>query len=863
MEKQLDQELDFHLEQHASELIARGIAPAEARRQARMALGGPEQMKEECRDARGTLWLDDLWQDFYFALRSLRQRPGFAIVAVITLALGIGASTAIFSAVNPILFQSLPYPRAGQIMMIWEMRKDGDYNSPSFAMYRKLGERTRSFESLAVMQRWRPTMTGAAEPERLNGQHVSADYFRVLGVKPAIGRDFESSDDRYRGPKVVILSNVLWHQRLGGDHAIVGRQITLDDTTYTIVGVMPAGFDNVLAPSAGIWSPQQFDASLPPQGQEWAHNVSLAGRLRPGIGRDQGRRESDAILRALATELPPSYGVPAGLAVNSLQNDVTGGIRPALLAVLGAVVLVLLIACVNVMNLLLARGAQRQSEFAMRAALGAGRMRVIRQLLTESLVLAVLGGALGMLIAQNGIAALIALGPSELPRANAIGISGAVFAFALGVTSLVGILIGLVPALRAYQGDLNIALRGSGRSTVGSHQRTRRTLVVAEVALALVLLISAGLLLRSFERLFSVAPGFTESGLFTMQVQAKSGLRFADDNATRRFFSQALAAASQVPGVTAAAFTSLLPLSGDSDEYGAHFPALPSGQPAESLSVYRYGVSPGYFETMRIPLRRGRFLNARDSGSAPAAVVISESLARHRFGNTDPVGQQLGLGPEAASANTIVGVVGDVRQTSLASGQADAVYSAAAQGWFADSVMTLVFRAQGDASSLVPSLKKAIWSVDKDQPITRIASMDTLAAGLEARRHFALIVFEAFALAALVLAATGIYGVLSGNVNERMREIGLRSALGASRGDIIAMVVRQAMTLTGFGVLAGIAGAVAASRALVTLLFGISRLDPVTYLGVIALLSAVAMVACWVPAARAARVDPNVTLRME
>jgi putative ABC transport system permease protein len=525
MEAQLDKELRFHLEQHVNELIARGVDRQEARRQARMALGGPEQMKEECRDARGTRWIEDLWQDFRFALRGLRQRPGFTAVAIITLALGIGASTAIFSAVNPILFQSLPYPHAGQIMMLWEMRKDGGHNSPSFAMYRKLTERARSFESLAVMQPWQPTMTGVAEPERLNGQHVSADYFRVLAVAPAIGRNFEASDDRSKGPKVVILSDALWRRRWGGDHAIVGREIALDESIYTVIGVMPAGFDNVLSPSAAIWSPLQFDASLPPQGQEWAHNVSLVGRLRLSVTRNQGKKEADGILRALAPELPPSYGLPAGLAVNSLQDDVAGGIRPALLAVLGAVALVLAIACVNVTNLLLARGAQRQSEFAMRAALGAGRMRIIRQLLTESLVLAVLGGALGMLVAENGASALLALTPSELPRASAIGINGSVFLFALGITTLIGLAIGLIPALRAYEYDLNMALRGGARSSVGGHQRTRRTLVVAEVALALVLLVSAGLLLRSFQKLLRVDPGFQAANVFTAGVPTSSKQR--------------------------------------------------------------------------------------------------------------------------------------------------------------------------------------------------------------------------------------------------------------------------------------------------------------------------------------------------
>ncbi len=864
LEEQLEKEMRFHLEQHANELMERGCEPGEARRQARLALGGPEQVKEECRDARGTRWLEDLWQDFRYAVRTLRKRPGFTAVAIITLALGIGASTAIFSAVNPILFEPLPYPRAGRIMMIWDRGADGSRAYVTFGTFRELQQRSRSFEALAATKTCQPTLTGAADPERLDGQCVSAGYFRVLGVRPALGRDFDSSDDRVKGSKVAILSYRLWQRRFNSDGALVGRQVTLDDNLYTVIGVMPRGFEDVLLSSADVWVPLQYDASLPAEGREWGHHLRMVGRLGPGVRAEQVQGEQEAIAHTKAPEFsrPPWASMKLGFMVNSLAEEVTRGVRPALVSVLGAVLLLLAIACLNVMNLLLARGAQRQSEFAMRAALGAGRTRMIRQLLTESLLLATLGGALGMLVAEFGVEALVSLSPAGLPRASAIRVDGAVFAFAAGITALIGLGIGLIPAMRAYGIDLNIGLRQGSRGTAGGSQRTRRALVIAEVALALVLLVSAGLLLRSFERLFSVAPGFNASQVLTMEVQT-NGRRFDDDNVNRRFFAQALDTVRQIPGVTAAGFTSQLPLSGDPfGVYGVRFSLNGPGNQADE-SLFRYSVSPGYVEAMGIPLRRGRMLDAHDTQGAPLAVLINESLGRRKFPGRDPIGQRFHLGPENLPWATIVGVVGDVKQTSLAVGQQDAFYMTIAQGWFTDNVMSLAVHTRGDAKALGPAIKKAIWGVDKDQPITRVATMEALLAASAAERRFALIVFEAFALVALVLAAIGIYGVLSGSVTERLREIGVRAALGASRADIMALVVRQAMTLTGLGVGMGLAGAAAASRALITLLFGVSPLDPITYVGVIALLAAVSAMAAWVPAWRAARVDPVKALRQE
>ena len=864
-EEELDAELRSHLEMAVRERVERGETPEDAEAAVRREFGNVGLIKEVTREMWGWAWLEQVLQDIRYGLRFLRRGPGFTTVAALTLALGIGASTAIFSAVHPILFEPLPYPHPERIMMIWDFGPDGSRLYTTFGNYRELSERSRSFEDLAVMRPWQPTITGGGEPERLDGQRVSAGYFRVLGVPPALGRDFDQSYDQPNGPRVAIISDGLWRRRFGGDGSIIGREVKLDDNPYTVIGVMPGPFDDLLAPSAQIWTPLQYDKSLPPQGREWGHHLRMVGRLRAGVGADQARQELDAIARAPVAEFsrPPHASLGNGLMVNPLRDDMTSGVKPALLAVLGAVLLVLLIACVNVTNLLLARGAQRRGEFAMRAALGATRARLIRQLLTESLLLAVVGGGLGMLVAAFGVSALVALSPPGLPRADAISVNGSVFAFAFGITTLVGLLVGLIPALHVSRADLHRGLQQSSQRTAGGHQLTRRTLGVAEVALALVLLVGAGLLLRSMQHLFAIDPGFNTSHLLTMQVQT-SGRRF-DQETTHRFFAQTLEAVRDVPGVVAAAYTSQLPLSGDlEDGYGVHLESTQTGNPEADGAALRYAVSPGYFEAMAIPLLRGRLLNERDVAGAPPAVLISESLAKSNFPDQDPLGRRLRVGSNDGPWFTIVGVVGDVKQTSLVVSQTDAVYVTTEQ-WslFADRALWLVVRAGADAASLAPAVRQAIWSVDKDQPVVRIATMEQLLAASTAERRFALILFETFGIVALLLAATGIYGVLSGSVAERTREIGVRLALGASRRDILALVFRQGMMLTGLGITLGLGGAVAASQAIITLLYGVSRLDPAAYLGVIALLAGVSAIACWVPAWRAARVDPSITLRAE
>lgn len=855
VDRDVADEVQHYLDQATAAHVARGLSHGDATRAARLELGGATRVFEQVRGSGWESFVHTVTTDVRYAIRRLRGAPGFTAITVLTLALGVGGTTAIFSVVNPILFEPLPYPAADRVMAISEMNRDGSRNAGTFGMYRGLAERSRSFDAIAVLRSWQPTLTGRAQPERLEGQRVTASYFRVLGVTPVLGRDFEASDDRLGGTKAVILSDALWRRRFAADRAVLGRGVTLDDDAYTVIGVLPPNFENVMAPPAELWTPLQYDMS---QGRAWGHHLATIGRLGPGISAEQATREIDALAAdVLREQKPETYGSEVRLVATALHEDVTRAVRPALLAILAAVSLVLVIACVNVTNLLLARGVQRRGEFALRAALGAERHRLVRQLLTESLLLSLIGGVVGMAVAIAGVRALVAMSPVGLPRVAAIGVDGSVFAFALGVTTLIGLAFGLVPALQAARSDPHQALQHGSRRMAGAHRRTRSALVVAEVALALVLLVTSGLLLRSLERLFAVSIGFDSSALLTMQIQV-SGQRFRDDSTADRFFSQALEAVRRVPGVTGAALTSQLPLSGDRDEYGVRFEPGPDG-----FSTFRYAVSPGYLETMRIPLRSGRVLDDRDGSGAPLVALINESFARRRFPAGDALGKRITVGP--TGPYEIVGVVGDVRQMSLALSEPDAVYMSGAQWPFTDNAMSLVVRSRATVAPpyLSAAVRQAVWSVDKDQPVVRVATMRELLAESAAERRFALVLFEAFALAALILAAAGIYGVISGSVAERTREIGMRTALGASRANILGLVVKQGMTLTMLGAMIGLVGAVAATQSIGAMLFGVSRLDPLTYISVFGLLGAVSVIACGLPAWRASRVDPAITLRAD
>lgn len=860
-------EIESHVQMQVDDNLRAGMSEEEARRTALIKLGGVEQTRQAYRERATLPLLETVAQDMRFAARQFAKNPAFTLTVVVILALGIGASTAIFSAVYPVLYKPLPYPEPGRLMMVWETLRGGSPRQVTFGTFYGVSQRNRSFEALAVQKPWQPAIVDNGEPERLEGQRVSSEYFHVLGIEPAFGRSFDRADDRFHGPNVVVLSDSLWRRRFAGDHGIIGRTVKLEGELYTVVGVMPPAFENVLEPQAQLWAPLQYDPSLPADGREWGHHLQMIGRLRPGVTRQQAAKELTAIVHQLATMYAKGYdssgGAPDGMLVNRMPDDLIRDVKPALLVIMGAVVLLLIIACVNVTNLMLARGAQRQGELAMRAALGARPARLLRQLLTESVLLGLAGGAAGLVLAKAGVGALIALAPVALPRAADIHVDAAAFVFAFATAVLTGILVGMVPAFYAARHDPHAALKESTRTAAAGHHVTRSILVVAEVAIALVLLVGTGLLLRSIQRLFAVPPGFDPSHLLTMQVQ-DSGRYTANGPAWGRELDDILRTVRQVPGVASAAITSQLPLSGDSDTYGVEFQAHPS---ENNEPGYRYAVSPDYFAAMKIPLRRGRLLTEDDrAGHAPVA-LLSESFANRKFHGRDPVGQRIHVGPDVGHADrpwaTVVGVVGDVKQESLAMDDGDAFYTTTTQWPWIGAAQSLVVRTRGDAALFAPAVRQAIWSVDKELPIVRVTTMNELVTASEAQRRFVMILFEVFALAGLLLAATGIYGVLSGSVSERTREIGVRAALGASPASILTLVLRQGMTLATIGAVIGFVGALASSRALATLLFGVSDRDPVTYIGVTAGLLAVAAIACWIPARRAAHVDPAITLRAE
>lgn len=863
----LTDEVQHYFDQAAAAHVARGLTPAAARRAAQLEIGNATAVREEVRSSGWENAVETFAADVRYGLRRLRTNPGFSIVSVLTLALGIGATTAIFSVLNPILLASLPYPGAQRLVTIGDRADDGSQLAPTYGTFVELRARARSFVTMAAMDHWQPSLTATDQPERLEGERVSASYFETLGVRPIVGRDFTAADEALGGQKVAILSDRLLRRRFGGDRSLVGRAVQLDGDDYVVVGIMPPQFSNLLSPSSDIWSPLQDRVQAPFNSREWGHHYEIVARLAANRSLRGAQRELDEIGRASVPQFarPTWADMSRGMIVRSLRDQVAGETKPALLAIAGAVVLLLAIACVNVTNLLLARAAQRRAEFAMRVALGAGRARLLRQLLTESLLLSLIGGVCGVLVAQLGVRALIALSPPGLPRLDAIGVDRSVLGFALATSTVIGLIVGLVPAIGAARQQLNERLHSGSRRTVGRQGAARRVLVIAEVSLALVLLVGAGLLMRSLEHVLAVAPGFATSRLLTMQV-VDAGHAYPSDAAKRLHLERALDAVRALPGVTAAAFTSQLPLSGEFDAYGYEIPSRTGASQGVIGSALRYEITPDYIKSMGIPLLRGRGLEAVDLGAVPQPVLINESFARRTFGTEDPIGQRIRFGPEVGSNrpwDIVVGIVGDVKQQSLSSPQLDAFYALLGNWWWVDRVQSLVVRTTGDPALLAPSVKRALWSVDASQPIERVVTMEDLVALSTGQRRFTLIIIETFAISALVLAAIGIYGVLSGSVSERMREIGVRSALGASRQDILALVVRQGLGLALIGVLVGLSGAVVATRGIMTLMFGVSMLDPVTYAGVVTLLVLVAMLACWIPAWRAARVDPAITLRAE
>ncbi|HSM05075.1 MAG TPA: ABC transporter permease [Longimicrobiales bacterium] len=858
--RDLADEVRHFMEEAEADLVAGGATREEARRAVRLRYGDDLHARE---DVGGWGWdgaVDALLADVRTSLRGLRRDPGFTVVMVLTLGLGIGAATAIFSVVRPVLFEPLAYPQPERILAIETRGDDGALIQSTFGTFLELERRSRSLAALAVLKPWQPTLTGGEEPERLEGQSVSASYFDVLGVQPVLGAGFDAAADRPGGRLEVILSDALWRARFGADPGILGRTVRLDGDPYTVVGVMGPTFENATGPGARLWTPLRYDpAPVSFDTREWGHHLDMIGRVPAGVDPGAARSELVDIAGSPLPGFPrPSHAaLTEGLSIRTLKDAVTADARPTLLAVLGAVCLLAVVTCVNVTLLLLARGGRRRSEFAMRSALGASRTRLLRYLLTESLVASAIGGLVGIGVAQLGLRLLVALGPAEPWAGGTPGLDAPAVAFALLLTAAVSVVFGLTPGLHRTTGRPQ-AIRDAGRSYARRSRGTRRVLVVTEVALATVLLVGTGLILQSTRRLFSVPLGFEPGGTVVLQVHG-TGLE-RGDAVTHRFFDQALDAVQAVPGVVSADLTSQLPLGGEADVYGV----TPVDRGASAGGpAYRYTVTPGYLETMGIAVRAGRALGEDDGADGPPVAVLSERLARRLFQDQDPIGRRVQVGAARPDPFTVVGVVGDVKQVSLAAEDTEAVYVTAAQWHWADRVRWLVVRTEVDPMDLVPTIRRAVWSVDGDQPVVRAQPLEAVVARSEGERRLVLVVLLAFALAAAALAVIGLYGVVSGMVTDRLPEMGLRAALGAPRERIVGLVVRQGMALTAMGLGVGLALSVLADGAVESMLYQVSGGDLPTRAGVAVLLAAAAAAACLLPAVRAARADPARTLKAE
>jgi len=860
-------ELEHFIEEAAREYEARGLSRTDALRAARQAVGSVTAAREEVRSSGWEHSIDTLIGDVRHTLRWLRSRPEFTISATATLALGIGASAAVFSAINPILLRPLPFPNADRIVTVADFTGNGGSMPVTLGSYVELKSRSRSFDVLAAADGWQPSLLASGNPERLVAQRVTPNYFEVFAAIPLTGRLFRADEGRAGDACVVIVAESFVERRFAGDRAMVGRSLNLNGNPCMVVGVMPRTFANVLAPTADLWTPMEPRATADFNSSAWGHHYTIVGRIGAHASIESASRELLAIGKAPIPQFarPPWASLRQGMLVRGVRDEIAGPVKPALFAIIGAVFVLLAIACVNVTNLLLARGVQRRHEISMRAALGASGGRLFRQLITESLVLAAGGGILGVVVAELALRGLLAASPPGLPRVDAIHLDGSVLLFAMVVTTLVGLAMGALPAMNVAFGRQDSTLQRGTRTVAGGRGVMRSTLVIIEVALALVLLVNAGLLLRTVRSILAVPPGFDSAHVITLQI-AESGHAFDSSSAQLTFLQQALDAVRRVPGVKSAAFTSQLPLSGDVDGYGFEAQSVAGSEGGAMGSAMRYSVSQDYIATMGIPLRAGRLFDVNDRPDGARSVVISATMAKNLFGSKNPIGERMRFGPEMSDPNqwhTVVGVVGDVKQFTLVADAPDAFYVVNGQWSWVDRVHTLVVRTSGDPTALVPQLKQAVWSVSDQVPIQRIRTMDSFIAASAGQRTFALTVIKTFAIAALLLAAVGLYGVIAGGVIERFREIGIRTALGAAPTRIAGEVVGRALSLTAIGVGVGLGVAAVTTRWLSSMLYGVSRVDPITYVAVVALLALTAGVAAWSPARRAVSVDPTVALRVE
>jgi putative ABC transport system permease protein len=875
-EAEIAEELAQHLEDRAAELRASGAVEEDAIRAAlaeledeRLLQGLSALRRPEPRppapgvQGRGR-WLADLSRDLRHGLRLLARAPGFTAVSVLTLALGIGANTSIFSVVYGVLLRPLPYPEPGRLVALWETdgNRDVRKDTVSYLNFVDLSTRSRTLQDVAVL-RWQGfNVTGLGDAEQVTSCPVSSGYFRALGVQPALGRGFTAQEDTPASSPVVVLSYGFWKARMGADPAVLGRPLKLDGESTTVVGVMPQDFTLVQeARTPELWTPIGQDPWAP--GDRASHVYRAIARLRPGKTLAQAQAELDGIAAGLAAAYP-STNAGRGVNLVPLAEEVTGPVRPVLLLLLAAVGLVLLIACANVSNLLLVRASMRQREMALRTALGASRSRLVRQALAESLLLSLAGGAVGLLLAILGTRVLPGLLPAAFPKAGDIQVDGAVLGFTLALCAVAALAFGLAPAAQAGRFDLRQALQEGGRTVVVRSRRLRGGLAIAQVALALVLLAGAGLLARSLVRLLSVQPGFDLDGVLSFRVKLPDA-KYKAEHRSVEFFSTLLQRIRALPQVDSAGATTTLPLG--KGDIGTSFRVVgrPEPGPSDEPQARYHAITPGYFEALRIPLVRGRLFNEHDTYDAPGALLINEALARRTFEGEDPVGKTLtvGLSLDENEPKTfqIVGIVGDVRHKGLDSEPVPEMYvPQAQQNW---RFLNLVVRAHTEPLLLAAPIRRILTELDPEVPMYSVRTMDQFLADTYAQRRFSLLLLGSFALLALVLAAVGIYGLLGYSVSQRTQEMGIRMALGAQRRDVFRLVVGEGMLLAAGGAALGLAGALAMTRFLRSMLFGVEPTDWPTFAAVVLLLGGVAFLACALPARKATRLDPLSALRHE
>ena len=817
--------------------------------------------------------MQTLWQDLRYGARMLWKNPGFTLIAMLTLGLGIGANTAIFSIVNGLLLNPLPYRDAGRLAIIWTHSPGANVAQdwPSPGQFSALKSENSVFEQLALAQGGNAIVTGDGEPERLGAVRASSAVFSLLGAQAAMGRVFTPEEDTPDKTLTVILSHGFWKRRFGGDPKALGRTLTINGRGYVIVGVMPPDFslDHEVMPTVGSVAHADILMPLPlsvdrmnNQGDE---NYNVLARLKPGATIAQAQTELNLAVRRLEQQFPDRYPQSRrfSFSIRPLLEQAVGDVRLALYVLLGAVGCVLLIACVNVANLLLARAAAREKEMAVRTAIGAGRWRVARQLLTESVLLSTAGGALGLLFAVWGLGLLRWLNPGNIPRLAAVGVDNRVLTFTAAVAVLTGVLFGLAPALRGSRMNLSETLKEGGRSLAGGGQRLlRNLLVVTEVALSLVLLVCAGLLIRSFVRVQHVDPGFTPQNVLSMRI-ALIGPAYSDEARRVSFYQQLWERIRRLPGVEAAGGVSTLPLTGGIGWGSITIEGYDASSGQSMIQADGRDASVGYFETMKIPLIRGRFFAEQDTKESAKVVIVDENMARTYWPNADPIDKRLKFGGPQSKAPwmTVVGVVGNVKHYALDTDSRVALYTPHLQNGAGS--LSVVARTTADPAGIAAAVTREARAMDPNLPIYDVKTMDQWFSESLARRRFAMLMLGLFALVAMLLAAVGVYGVMSYTVEHRTREIGIRVALGAQTRDVLRLIVRQGMMLAGIGVGIGVVAAIAATRLMTGLLFGVGATDPITFMAIALLLAIVALLACLLPARRATKVDPMIALRTE